>query len=105
VFRGQRRPGKRWLKSDTLLASALLLYEDSLNDLGIPRYEAMDPLNDGDNPARTGEFVVSPPLRDHAITALERARKRVADAETPWPEALRMGVHLEPIVRPEPIGG
>ena len=51
-----------------------MLYEDSLNDLGIPRAEAFDPLNDGDNPARTGEFVVSPPLMDHAITALERAR-------------------------------
>ena len=87
-----------------MLASALMLYEDSLNDLGIPRAEAFDPLNDGDNPARTGEFVVSPPLRDHAITALERARAAVTKAEMPYPEGLRMSVHLEPIVRPEPLG-
>jgi hypothetical protein len=91
------------LRSDTLLAAALLLYEDSLNDLGIPRYEAMDPANDGDNPRRTGEFVVSPPLRDHAITALERARAAVTKAEMPYPEGLRMSVHLEPIERPEPL--
>ena len=101
MFRGRRKPGTRWLRSDTLLASALLLYEDSLNDLGIPRYEAMDQAHDGDNPNRTAEYVVSEPLRDHAITALERARKRIADAEMPWPEGLRMGVHLEPIVRPQ----
>jgi hypothetical protein len=103
VFRGQRKPGKKWLRSDTLLASALLLYEDSLNDLGIPRDEAMDPLHDGDNPYRTGEYVVSPPVRDHAETALARARDKIAKAEMPWPEGVRMGVSLHPIEQPEPI--
>ena len=103
MFRGLRKPSAKWLRSDTLLASALLLYEDSLNDLGIPRVEAMDPLHDADNPARTSEFVVSPPLRDHAITALERARAAIGKADMPWPEALRMGVTLTPIERSEPI--
>lgn len=97
VFRGQRKPGKKWLRSDYLLAAALALYEDSLNDLGIPRDEAMDSANDADSPWRTGQFVVSEPVRDHAVTELARARAAIAKAEMPWPEGIRFGVSLVPI--------
>ena len=104
AFRGRRKPGARWLRSDTLLASALLLYEDSLcPDCGQPRAETFDPLHDSDNPARTASYVVSEPLRDHACTAMARARSKISKADYPHPEGLRLGVHLEPIERPEPL--
>lgn len=101
VFQGRRKPGARWLRSDTLLAAALLLYEDSLDECGIPRDEAMDPLHDADNPYRTGEFVASEPVRDHAITALARARAAIAKAEMPWPEGVRIGIRFQPVQQPE----
>jgi hypothetical protein len=103
VFRGQRRPGRKWLRSDTLLAQALELYEDSLcASCGQPRDEAMDPAHDGDNPYRTAEYVVSPPLRDHACTEMSRARKRISDAEYTHPDGLRFGISLVPTAQPTP---
>jgi hypothetical protein len=103
VFRGRRRPGKKWLQSDTLLAAALQMHEDSIcPDCGQYRDETFDPANDGDNPYRTASYVVSEPLRDHACTAMARARKGIADAEMVWPEGLRMGVSKVPISRGEP---
>jgi hypothetical protein len=103
VFRGKRKPGARWLRSDTLLAGALVLYEASLcPDCGQPRDETFDPANDGDNPYRTAEYVVPPPLRDHACTALSRARKKIADADMPHPDGLRFGVSKVPISPAEP---
>jgi hypothetical protein len=97
VFRGRRKPGKRWLRSDTLLASALLMYEDSLNDLGIPRDEAQDPLHDGDNPYRTGSYVVSGPVRDFAATAMSRAQEQTAKRELKHPDGLRFGIAFVPV--------
>lgn len=103
VFRGQRRPTAKWLRSDTLLASAYQLHKDSTcPDCGQPRDETFDPLNDGDNPARTAEYVVPPPLRDHACTALSRARKKISDADMPHPDGLRFGVSRVPVIRPQP---
>jgi len=104
VFRGRRKPAAKWLHSDTLLARALELHEDSIcPDCGQYRDETFDPANDSDNPSRTAEYVTSAPLRDHACTALSRARAAVTKADYPHPEGLRMGVHLEPIERPEPL--
>lgn len=92
------------MRSDTLLARAFELHEDSLcPDCGQPRDETFDPLNDGDNPARTASYVVSEPLRDHACSELARARFKITKAEMPWPEGLRFGVSKVPIVRPDPI--
>lgn len=85
-----------------MLASALLLHEDSIcPDCGQYRDETFDPLNDGDNPSRTAEFVVSEPLRDHACSALSRARKKIADADYPHPDGLRFGVSKVPVQRPQ----
>lgn len=86
------------MRSDTLLARALELHEDSIcPDCGQPRDETFDPLHDSDNPARTAEYVVSEPLRDHACTAMSRARKKISDADYPHPDGLRMGVSRVPI--------
>ena len=102
MFRGRRKPGKRWLASDTLLARALELHERSCcPDCDQPRDEAADPAHDGDNPYRTAEYVVPPPVRDHACTALSRARKKVADADLPHPDGIRLGIHLKPINQPD----
>lgn len=101
MFRGRRKPGRKWLHSDTLLAQALGLYEDSLcPDCGQPRDEALDPLHDVDNPARTHVYKVSEPLRDHACTALSVAREHIAEAEMRHPEALRFGLSREAVQRP-----
>ena len=98
MFRGRRKPGKKWLRTDTLLARALVLHEASCcPDCGQPRDETFDPANDGDNPSRTSEYVVSEPLRDHACTAMSRARKKISDADYPHPDGLRMGVSKVPI--------
>jgi hypothetical protein len=97
VLRGTRKPGARWRRSDTLLAGALLDYEARLNDLGIPRDEAMDPLHDGDNPYRTGEYVVDGPVRDHAVTALSRAQEQTAKRELKHPDGLRFGITFKPV--------
>lgn len=103
VFRGRRKPGKKWLGSDTLLARALELHEDSLcPGCGMARDETFDPLNDGDNPYRTSEYVTSEPIRDHACTAMSRARKRIADADIPHVDALRFGITRVPVPQPEP---
>ena len=101
MFRGLRKPTAKWLKSDTLLARALDLHEDALcPDCGQPRDETFDPAHDGDNPNRTHEYVVSEPLRDHACTAMARARKRIGEAKIVWPEGLRTGVSRVEVVRP-----
>lgn len=103
MFRGRRKPGKKWVHSDTLLARALELHEDSIcPDCGQCRDETFDPANDADNPARTSEFVVSEPIRDHACTAMSRARKKIADADIAHPGAIRFGLTKVPIVRPKP---
>jgi hypothetical protein len=103
VFRGQRKPGKKWLQSDVILNRALDLYEDSLcPECGQPRAETFDPLHDGDNPYRTAEYIVGAPLRDHACTALARARKRIDEQEMPHSGALRFGIHLQPMAKPQP---
>jgi hypothetical protein len=57
----------------------------------------MDPAHDGDNPSRTAEYVVSKPLRDHACTAMSRARKKIAEADYPHPDGLKFGITLAPI--------
>lgn len=103
MFRGLRRPGRKWRRSDTLLAGALVLHEASLcPDCGQYRDETFDPANDGDNPARTSEYVVSEPLRDHACTAMSRARMKISDADYPHPDGLRFGVSKVPISPAEP---
>lgn len=102
VFRGHRKPGKKWLKSDTLLALALELYEASLcPSCGQPRDETFDPLHDGDNPNRTATYVVSKPIRDHACTEMSRAKKVLEEADYPHPGGLRFGISLVPVDRPQ----
>ena len=86
--------------SDALLAAALLAYEaDFCPDCGQPRDEAMDPLHDADHPQRTEEYVVSPPTRDHACTAMSRARKAIEESDIPHPDGLRLGISLLPVDR------
>lgn len=101
MFQRRRKPGKRWLVSDTLLARALDLHEASMcPECGQYRDETFDPLNDGDNPYRTGEYVASELLRDHACTALARARVKLAKADYPHPSGLRFGISRKPIGGP-----
>lgn len=64
----------------------------------------MDPANDGSNPWRTSEYVITEPVRDHACTAMSQARKKIADADMAHPDGIRIGINLVPVVRPNPGG-
>lgn len=78
------------------------MHEESLcPGCGQPRDETFDPLHDGDNPARTHEYVASPPLRDHACTAMSRARQSFAEANMIHPDGIRFGIGLNPIPQPK----
>lgn len=64
MLRGQRKPGARWLTTDTAMAMALQHYEQTLCDgCGNPIAESMDPDSEG-------EWFAPPPARCHACTAV-----------------------------------
>lgn len=75
---------------------ALAAYEESLNELGVPRDEAMSPDADPDNPDGKYRYEATGPVRDFAVDAVERAEKIKAaeykklDMEIPG--SLRFGV-------------
>lgn len=64
VYLNLEPPGSPWSAKSRALAEGLLLYEDGLNRLGIPRRVATDPAN-------AGFFEVDDSLIDHSEAALE----------------------------------
>jgi hypothetical protein len=57
------------------MLAALAEHEGSLNELGIPRDEAMSALADPNNPKGTHKYVAVGPARDWSLDALEQAQK------------------------------
>lgn len=93
VLRGERRPGERWTEHDTTLALALTLHEDTL--CSGCRQPLQDSTSEDADPALldTVPYVVPPPTRCHACTALDEASEVYADAHAP--AALRFHVIRE----------
>lgn len=75
---------------------ALTAYEESLNELGIPRDEAMSSDADPDNPDGKYRFEATGPVRDFAVDAVEQAEKaKLAEykkLDMDMPQSLRFGV-------------
>lgn len=86
VFWGQREPGQRWTERDTLLATALQAYEDSLcGGCG-------QPLDESTHPDNEFGYGTDDPIRCHACTAIEQRREAVEKAKYRLPGALRIAV-------------
>lgn len=85
MLTGRRKPGARWLESDTLLQLALTEHEGSLHTCGVPFDEGADPANEG-------RFTAGLPVRCHACTAIEVAREKVRDSK--YPQAGALSVRL-----------
>lgn len=91
VLRGKAFPGDLWADTDTLLASALTLFEAGLcPGCHNPLVESTDPANDG-------AYEAPLPVRCHGCTAVERRAKKYAESEAPG--ALRFGAWLKAKVR------
>lgn len=75
---------------------ALTEYEESLNELGIPREEAMSADADPDNPNGKYRYQATGPVRDFALDAVEQAEKAKAaeykGLDMEMPGSLRWGV-------------
>lgn len=85
VVTGRRKPGSRWLPSDTTAALAWQSYSDELcSGCGNPRSESMAREN-------TGAYHADA-LRCHSCEAVVRATKRYKD--NPDPEALYFSARL-----------
>lgn len=80
VLRGERNPNQAWTDHDGDMAVALVEYEASLCACGHPLWESMDPEHQRD-------WMVPPPSRCHACSALDEAAQ--AYTETISPRALR----------------
>jgi hypothetical protein len=78
------------------IMTALAAYEESLNELGIPRDEAMSVDADPDNPDGLYRYVATGPVRDFAVDAVEQAEKAKAaeyrKLDMEMPGSLRFGV-------------
>ena len=75
---------------------ALDAYEESLNEYGIPRVEAMSPDADPDNPDGTYMYEATGPVRDYVAATIEQAEKAKAaeykQLGLEMPGSLRFGV-------------
>lgn len=74
------------------LAVALSVYEDSLNELGIPLVEAMSPDADPDNPDGKYRYVAGMPTRDWSVYALEQEQSKPEWSGDNYLRARKFGV-------------
>ena len=74
------------------LAVSLAVYEDSLNELGIPLAEAMSPLADPDNRDGKWRYSVPPPSRDWSMFALEMEQNKPEWSGDNYLRARKFGV-------------
>lgn len=74
VYLGKQEPGKPWGKKSRALAEGLLLYEESVNEYGIPIREATDPEKDG-------WYEVDDSTVDYAAAAIEEYRDATKNPE------------------------
>lgn len=74
VYLGTKPPGTPWSRKSRGLAEGLSLYEDSINEFGIPLRQATDPEMDGWYEIKDDEV-------DYAVAAMEEYRKNKKDAE------------------------
>lgn len=87
VITGRRKPGDRWLPSDTVCALAWQGYVDSLcTGCGHPRHESMAREN-------TGAYRASA-LRCHSCDGIAQEVERRREA--PWPQALYFTAERRP---------
>ena len=78
---------RRWGPVDRCLAEALLAYEGSLNEVGVPSWVARDP----------GREWVLDEVVDLTMAALEEGRDEMSRSEVP-----QRGVRLTVVERPRP---
>jgi hypothetical protein len=74
VYLGKKTPGTPWSQKSQALAEGLLLYEQSINQYGIPRRIAEDPEMDG-------WFEIDDKIVDFAEAAMEDYRKNHKNVE------------------------
>lgn len=68
VYLGKTPPGRPWSQKSQALAEGLLLYEESINEYGIPIKEATDPDMDG-------WYEVDDDTIDYSVAAIEEYKK------------------------------
>lgn len=73
MYLGKKEPGT-WSLRSRALAEGLTLYEESVNEFGIPLREAYDP-------ERDGWYEVDDSTVDYAVAAMEEYRKNTKDME------------------------
>lgn len=74
MYLGKKEPGTAWSLRSRSLAEGLTLYEESINEFGIPLREAYDP-------ERDGWYEVDDTTIDFAVAAMETYRKTTKDQE------------------------
>lgn len=68
VYLGKTAPGKPWSQKSQALAEGLLLYEENVNEYGIPIREATDSEMDG-------WYEVDDTMIDYSVAAIEEYKK------------------------------
>lgn len=68
MYLGKKDPGTAWSLRSRALAEGLTLYEESVNELGLPLREVLDP-------ERDGWYEVDDETVDYSLAALEDYRK------------------------------
>ncbi len=74
VYLGKKDPGTAWSLRSRALAEGLALYDENVNELGIPLREATDP-------ERDGWYEIDDSTVDYSQAALEEYRKSTKDME------------------------
>lgn len=93
VYLGHTEPGKPWSKRSRALAEGLMLYEENINQYGIPIQEATDPEMDG-------WYEIDDSVVDYAVAAMEDYRKNNKNVE-PGAQLRVVNTRVDDSERPE----
>ena len=74
VYLGKKDPGTAWSLRSRALAEGLAIYEDSINEYGIPKREATDP-------ERDGWYEIDDRTVDYSVAAMEEWRRATKNPE------------------------
>lgn len=96
MYLGKKDPGTAWSLRSRALAEGLVLYEESINELGLPLREVYDP-------ERDGWYEVDDETVDYSLAALEEYRKNTKDPE-PGVQLKVIDTYQEDAERPEGAG-
>lgn len=100
VWWGERDPGTRMTEPDRLILQALTAYESDLDECGHTRAESTAWEHDPLNPEHVAKYVVDPPARCYACSAIASAQrayvKALGDDNAHEVEGTRWGARLAP---------